>query len=69
MKHPSLPGQEEAILGELLAIRDKLCLLRQDRSTYLKSHDVLSQYYKVMEQLHSLTDLRGDRELEQNDGQ
>jgi hypothetical protein len=68
MRHAPLPEGEQAVLEQLLAIRDELSLLKQDRSTYIKSHDVLSLYNRVIEQVHGLNSLRGDKELEQNKG-
>ncbi|KAL8928353.1 MAG: hypothetical protein Q9172_000945 [Xanthocarpia lactea] len=53
-----LNPKEQPILDQLLATRDKLFLLKQDRSTYIKSHDVLDLYEQVIEQVHLLNILR-----------
>ncbi|KAL8914435.1 MAG: hypothetical protein Q9171_000940 [Xanthocarpia ochracea] len=64
----TLDPKEQPILDQLLATRDKLFLLKQDRSTYIKSHDVLDLYEQVIEQVHLLNILREahDKPLEQN---
>ncbi|KAL8857336.1 MAG: hypothetical protein Q9178_006102 [Gyalolechia marmorata] len=63
-----LDPKEQPILDHLLATRDKLFLLKQDRSTYIKSHDVLDLYEQVIEQVHLLNILREahGKPLEQN---
>lgn len=65
-----LDPKERPILDRLLATRDKLSLLKQDRSTYIKSHDVLDLYEQVIEQVHLLNTIREDHDkpLEQNRG-
>ncbi|KAI4282974.1 MAG: hypothetical protein L6R38_002541 [Xanthoria sp. 2 TBL-2021] len=64
----ALDPKEQHILDRLLATRDKLSLLKQDRSTYIKSHDVLDLYEQVIEQVHLLNIIREehDKPLEQN---
>lgn len=66
-----LDPREQPILDRLLQIRDKLSLLKQDRSTYIKSHDVLSLYEQTIEQVSLLNGLRREQKkpLEQNRGQ
>ena len=68
--HAALDPKEQPILDSVLYIRDKLFLLKQDKSTYIKSHDVLNLYDQVVEQVHLLNDLRkeDDKPLEQNRG-
>ncbi|KAI9879531.1 MAG: hypothetical protein M1830_006120 [Pleopsidium flavum] len=63
-----LDPKEQPILDSLLQIRDRLSLLKQDKSTYIKSHDVISLYGQVIEQVHLLNDLRREHKkpLEQN---
>lgn len=65
-----LDPKEQPILDCLLHIRDKLSLLKQDKSTYIKSRDVLSLYDQVIEQVHLLNKIREDngKPLEQNRG-
>lgn len=65
-----LDPKEQPILDRILVIRDKLSLLRQDKSTYIKSYDVLRLYGQVIEQVHLLNVIREehDKSLEQNRG-
>ncbi len=58
--------QEKPILDKLLLTRDKLLLLKQDKSTYVKSSDVLPLYEEVIEQVCLLNDVRGPEPLLQN---
>ncbi|KAJ4506639.1 CUB1 family protein C30C2.08 [Exophiala dermatitidis] len=58
--------QEKPILDKLLLIRDKLLLLKQDKSTYIKSSDVLPLYEQVIEQVSILNEIRGSERLVQN---
>ena len=62
--------KEEPILDQLLSIRDRLSLLKRDKSTYVKSHDVLTLYEEVIIQVHLLNILRKEhsKPLEQNRG-
>lgn len=57
---------EKPILEKLVLVRDKLFLLKQDKSTYVKSQDVLPLYEEVIEQVHQLNDVRGSDHLVQN---
>ncbi|KAL9120446.1 MAG: hypothetical protein Q9187_003004 [Circinaria calcarea] len=63
-----LDPSEQPILNSVLYIRDQLSLLKQDKSTYIRSHDVFSLYDQVVKQVHLLNDLRKERgkPLEQN---
>ncbi|ORY03939.1 hypothetical protein BCR34DRAFT_667270 [Clohesyomyces aquaticus] len=61
-----LDPKEQPILDSLLSIRTNLELLKQDRSTYVKSEDVIRLYNEVMEQVEILNALRTTRRLEQN---
>ena len=65
-----LDPKEQPILDCLLHVRDKLSLLKQDKSTYIKSQDVLSLYDQVIEQVHLLNVIRKEhgKPLEQNRG-
>jgi hypothetical protein len=64
--HAPVTTQEKPVLDKLLLIRDKLLLLKQDKSTYVKSQDVLPLYDDVIEQVHILNDVRGADHLVQN---
>lgn len=61
-----LDPKEQPILDKLLSIRTKLEFLKQDRSTYVKSQDVLPLYEEVIEQVVVLNDIRTTKRLEQN---
>lgn len=58
--------QEQPILDKLLSVRDKLLLLKQDKTQYVKSKDVVAYYDEVIEQVHNLNDIRKDKRNEQN---
>jgi hypothetical protein len=63
-----LPANEKPILDPLLIIRDKLLLLKEDKSTHVKSADVLPLYDQVIELVHKLNDVRTEHELALNRG-
>lgn len=65
-----LDPKEQPILDSVLHLRDELSLLKQDKSTYIKSHDVISLYDQVIEQVHALNIVREEhgKPLEQNRG-
>lgn len=73
MDTPTLPlpvdTREQPILEALLRIRDELTLLKQDRSSYVKSSDVIPIYDRVVEQVKVLNDIRSDKPQEHNQGQ
>ena len=63
-----LDPKEEPILTALLLIRDELQLLKSDKSTYIRSEDVVALYHQVINQVHALNKLRQeqDKPREQN---
>lgn len=63
-----LDPKEQPILDKLLSIRTQLELLKGDRSTYVKSQDVIDLYNQVVEQVVVLNELRTTKRLEQNRG-
>jgi hypothetical protein len=63
-----LDPREQPILEKILLIRDHLFLLKQDKSTYVKSTDIIPIYDKVIDQVHLLNDVRVEKRLEQNRG-
>jgi len=63
-----LDPKEQPILDALLAIRTKLELLKQDRSTYVKSEDVVELYKQVIEQVVALNGVRGPNLHEESRG-
>jgi len=63
-----LDPDEQPILDSVLAIRDRLSLLKQDRSTYIRSQDVISLYDQVIQQVEKLNGIRTNKRSEQNRG-
>lgn len=63
-----LDPKEQPILDKLQAIRTQLELLKRDRSTYVRSQDVLQLYDQVIEQVMILNEIREAKRLEQNKG-
>ena len=63
-----LDPKEQPILDKLLSIRTQLELLKGDRSTYVKSQDVIDLYNQVIEQVVVLNELRTTKRLDQNRG-
>ncbi|KAJ9619646.1 hypothetical protein H2203_008427 [Taxawa tesnikishii (nom. ined.)] len=61
-----LDPNEQPILDRILTIRDKLSLLKQDRSNYIKSQDVVTLYNQVNEQVGVLNKIRTTKRTEQN---
>ncbi len=51
-------SQEEPILQKLLLIRDGLLLLKQDKTKYVKSQDVVHYYDQILEQVDALNKIR-----------
>jgi hypothetical protein len=56
------------MLESLQRIRDELTLLKTDRTTYVKSSDVLPLYDKVVDQVKLLNEIRIDKPQETNQG-
>ena len=65
---PPLDPREQPILDNLTRLRDELTLLKQDRSTYIKSSDVMVLYDKVVEEVKALNEIRADKSSEDNRG-
>ena len=68
--HMPLDPQEQDILDHLLDLRDELTLLKSDRSTYIRSSDVINLYEALVEQVHALNVIRDKHGIpnEQNRG-
>ena len=62
---------ERPIEGQLLQIRNALELLKQDKSCYVKSSDIIKLYKATIEQVRALNELRArkDKKDEQNRGE
>ena len=61
-----LDPEEKPILDKLLIIRDKLMLLKQDKTRYVKSQDVIGFYDQVIVEVEALNKLRTHKRDEQN---
>ncbi|KAL9084197.1 MAG: hypothetical protein Q9165_008183 [Trypethelium subeluteriae] len=61
-----LDPKEQPILDRILDIRDRLSLLKADKSTYVKSQDVLILYNQINEQVEILNEIRKEKREEQN---
>ena len=61
-----LDPQEQPILDKILNIRDHLSILKQDRSSYVKSEDVVQYYSQLMAQVEALNRIRVSKRDEQN---
>lgn len=61
-----LDPEEQPILDSLLGIRDKLLLLKSDKSNYVKSQDVVLYYDRIIEQVHAVNKVRTHKRHEQN---
>lgn len=64
-----LDPREQPIVDSLLRIRDDLTLLKQDKSTYVKSSDVMALYERTVDQVKLLSEIRTDKPQEDNQGQ
>ena len=63
-----LQPEEEPILEKLSSIRVRLEILKRDRSTYVKSCDVVPLYDELIEQVEQLNQVRKDMPKRQNRG-
>lgn len=65
---PSYPlpsdSREQSILESFERIRDELTLLKQDRSSYVKSSDVMVLYDKIVEQVRRVNEVRPEKPKE-----
>ncbi|KAH8671042.1 hypothetical protein BX600DRAFT_509750 [Xylariales sp. PMI_506] len=57
---------EKQILEKLVIIRDQLLLRKRDRTTYVRTQDVMVLYNQTMEQLELLTSIRKGKTVEEN---
>ena len=53
-----LKENEQPILNALLSLRNELCMIKCDKSTYIRSDDVVALYQRVIEQVHALNEIR-----------
>lgn len=73
MDTPKVPAPrdqgEKDILNELVAVRDELLLRKMDRTTYVRSQDVLGLYDKTVAEVKKLNEIRADKpDAEENQG-
>jgi len=64
--HNLVPAEEAALLDNILTIREHLSLLKNDRSSYVKSADVVKYYNQLIEQVEQLNIIRQTKRDEQN---
>ena len=57
---PPKDAREQEIMERLVAIRDQLLLLKQDRTKYIRSQDVIGLYEKTVEEIRKVNEIRGD---------
>ncbi|KAI1188648.1 hypothetical protein F5B17DRAFT_439452 [Nemania serpens] len=57
---------EKQVLAALSAIQDQLLLRKLDRTTYVRSHDVLGLYEETLDQVKHLNDIRKGKSIEEN---
>jgi hypothetical protein len=64
MDTPAIPmprdPREQAILQKLQLIRDRLLLLKQDRTNYIRTQDVMPLFDETMDQVKELTVVRAE---------
>lgn len=72
MDTPSVPMPEEPreqdVLLRLSTIRDQLLLLKQDRTKYIRSQDVIRLYDQTVEQVGALNEVRKGHAHSENRG-
>ena len=70
MDTPAIPApkdaRERAILEKLEAVRDQLLLLKQDRTKYIRTQDVMVLYDETVEQVRLLNDIRSGQQTSGN---
>lgn len=57
---------ERPILDQLLQIRNRLELLKADKTQYVKSEDVMNIFHDLIAQVHSLNEIRTNKRDEEN---
>lgn len=66
MDTPAVPAprdsREQDVLDHLSLIRDQLLLLKQDRTTYIRSQDVIPLHDATIEQVRKLNDVRAENQ-------
>lgn len=66
MESPAMPvpldPREQPILENLLRTRDALLLIKRDKSSYVKSRDVLPLYEEVIAEVEKLNSVRKEQD-------
>jgi hypothetical protein len=57
-----LDPKEQPILESVLRLRDALLLLKQDKSSYIRSRDVLPLYEEVIAEVEKLNTFRKEKD-------
>ncbi|KAK7721884.1 hypothetical protein SLS64_000940 [Diaporthe eres] len=57
---PPQDAREQEVMERLAAIRDQLLLLKQDRTKYIRSQDVIGLYEQTIEEIRKVNEIRGD---------
>ena len=65
---PPKTDGEKKVLQNLELLRDQLLLLKRDRSTYIRSQDVMVLYDRAIEQARKLNELRRGTKTEETRG-
>lgn len=72
MDTPAIPAPrdegEKQVLENLTHIRDQLQLRKLDRSTYVRTQDVMVLYDQTIEQVKRLNEIRQGKTTEENRG-
>ena len=72
MDTPKIPAPkdegERQVLEHLIEIRDRLQLRKLDRTTYVRSQDVMVLYDETIEQVKHLNEIREGKTIEENRG-
>ncbi|KAI5858193.1 hypothetical protein GGS23DRAFT_587020 [Durotheca rogersii] len=70
METPKIPAPkddgERRVLEKLVAIRDQLQLRKSDRTTYVRTQDVMVLYDQTIEQVKILNEIRRGKPVEEN---
>lgn len=60
MVPPPQDAREKEIMERLVAIRDQLLLLKQDRTKYIRSKDVMGLYEQTVEEVRKVNEIRAN---------
>jgi hypothetical protein len=72
METPMVPDPQDAgekeVLEKLVVIRDQLLLRKLDRTTYVRTQDVLVTYNQTIELVKRLDEIRQGKTIRENRG-